>query len=224
VIIALVRDRIIDNPRREVAVQGQGKIFVKQDTAQITLSVSVFKKQTPVEAIQEGSERINKIIDTLKSLGIQDKDMQTIAFNLTPEYTYDKGISILSGYSLTQQLKVKIRDIQKLGQIIQDSVSAGANQVSDAEFVVDDLEGARQQARILAVEQVKQKAKAMAASSGIRLGKVVGFWEDTAPTPPLYGGYGGMGGGTVDKVAQSPSTPPGQNEIVVNVSLNYEVK
>lgn len=225
VIVALVRERIIDNPHREVAVQGEGRVFIKPDIAQVTLAVSIFKKPSPADAIKEGADKINAVTGKLKTLGVEEKDIQTTTFNLNPEYSYDKGVSSIVGYSLNQQLRVKVRKIDTLGQVLQSAVDVGANQIGDVQFVIDDIESARQLARDKAIDQAKQKAKAVANASGIRLGKVVGFFEDSTPPSPITYGYG-MGGNaaTADKVSLAPSTPPGENEIVVDVTLNYEIK
>lgn len=223
VLIAILRDRIVNYPRREISVTGQGKIFVKPDIAQITLALNVFKKPTPAEALKEASEKTQKIIAKISELGVEAKDIQTANFNLNPEHEFTQGINRVAGFNLNQQLKIKVRNLDNTGKIIEAGVSEGSNQVGDVQFIVDDMEKAKQEARLEAVLKAKQKAQGMAKATGIKLGKVVGFWENIIPPSDFYPlGIGGMGGEATIKTA--PPVPTGQNEIIVEVSLSYEVK
>ena len=222
VLVAILRDRIVNYPRREISVAGQGRIFVKPDIAQVTLAVNVFKKRTAAEAVKESAEKINKILAKIRELGIDDKDIQTTTYNLNPEYESSSGKSSIAGYTLNQQIKIKVRNLENVGKVIEATVGEGANQIGNVEFVVDDLEKLRGIARAKAIEQAKEKAKTMAALSEIKLGKVVGLWENTPSIPGPYP-FEGMGGGEVS-FKGIPALPQGQNEIIVEVTLNYEVK
>lgn len=225
ILISILRDRIVNYPRREISVSGQGRVFVKPDVAQITLAVNVFKKLSAGEALKESSEKINRVISKLKELGVEDKDAQTTNFSLNPEYEFAAvtGKNKITGYSLKQELKIKIRNFNNIGKVIEKTIEEGVNQVGDIQFVIDDPEKARKEARLKAIENAEEKAREMADATGIKLGKAVGFWENISYPPiDFYSAKEGLGG---DAPIRAQSTlPAGQNEVIVEINLSYEVK
>ncbi|MFZ5559403.1 MAG: SIMPL domain-containing protein [Patescibacteria group bacterium] len=203
--------------RDTISIQGQGKVYAKPDIAIINLSVITEGKY--IKDVQDRNTRkMNGVIDFLKSFGIEEKDIKTINYNIYPKYVYQEGVvPWISGYEINQTLEVKIRNLEKIGEILEKSVSAGINQVSSLRFWVDKDEDLKEQARKLAIEDAKKKADKLASNLGIKLVKLTGFTEDTGYYPvPLY--REGIGGG-----GETPTIETGENEIIVNVSLIYEI-
>ena len=163
---------------------------------------------------------MNKVIDFLKGFGIEDKDIKTINYNIYPRYNYEnRVIPQIIGYEITQTLEVKVRNLEKVGDILDKSVGAGINQVSSLRFWIDKDEDLKADARKLAIEDAKKKAGTLASNLGIKLVKLTGFTEDTGYYPvPMYKEAVGMGGG-----GEAPNIQIGENEIIVNVSLIYEI-
>ncbi len=204
-----------------ISITGEGKVFVKPDIGKINLAVMT-ESATVEKAQTDATERINKIFESLKKNRVEEKDIKTTNYSIYPQYDYNEGKSRLRGYQVSQNLDVKIRDLAKIGSIITDASTAGANQVGNLEFTTEDPMATQAQARTKAIEDAKKKAEELASKLGVRLGKVVGFSESGAMPPPIFYGYG-MGGDVATKAAP-PAVPTGENEVVVNVNVIYQIK
>jgi len=205
--------------RNTISVQGQGKVYAKPDIAIVNLSVITEGKY--LKDVQErNTKKMNGVIDFLKGFGIEEKDIKTINYNIYPKYVYQEGVvPWISGYEINQTLEVKIRNLDKVGELLEKSVSAGINQVSSLRFWVDKDEELKEQARKLAIEDAKKKAEKLAADLGIKLVKLIGFNEETGYySVPIYREGAGIGGG-----GEAPKIETGENEIIINVSLIYEI-
>lgn len=215
------------NYPREITVSAEGKTAVVPDIALIKIGVTS-EGQKIEKIIKENTDKINAILKEVKALGIAEKDLETISYSLSPRYEWtDKGERVSKGYALNQEIKVKIRDFDNIGNILEKSASLGANLIGDLAFTVDDPEAVREQAVEKAIEKAKAKAKIIAEKSGLRLGRVINMYEDYYSSPVAYEskmmmseGIGGMGGG----VSAAPEIQPGQQEITVKVNLVYQVK
>ena len=213
------RDAVYGNM---ISFTGEGKVYAKPDIALITLSV-VTDGATVASVQDKNTKKMNSVIDFLKKSGIEDKDIKTTNYQLYPQYNYNYNSSKVPqiiGYQITQSVEVKIRNLDKVGEILEGSVDAGVNQVFSLYFKVDQDEALKSQARELAITDAKKKAVETAQQLGIRLGKLSGFTEGSSyPTPyPVYEKAAGMGGG-----GATPDIQTGENEILVNVTLTYEI-
>ncbi|MFA6428728.1 MAG: SIMPL domain-containing protein [Candidatus Buchananbacteria bacterium] len=227
VIVALLRDRLVSNNQWTVSVNGRGRVLIKPDLAVINLGVDTFKVSTAKEALAQNSVKMNKISAKLKELGIAEMDIKTTNYNLSPVYEVFDGRSRPTGYTVNQQLTIKVRDLTKVGVIIEAVTNEGANQIGEVSFTVDNLEAVKDEARLLAIADAKAKAGKLAQTAGVRLGKTVGFWENyvSGSEADVYG-KGGIGGGMAVNQA-SISLPPvsgGQLEVIVEMSLTYKIK
>ena len=131
---------------------------------------------------------------------------------------YYSGKRTLVGYEIRQSLEVKIRDMSKIGTILDKGVQAGANDVSNLRFTIDNEEELKKQARGQAVEKAKNKAKELSSQLGVSLGKIVSFSENYN-TPYYKGMYIGEGMGGADV----PSIEAGENKITIAVTITYEI-
>jgi len=206
---------------KTISVQGQGKVYAKPDIAIVDLSVVT--DGTNLKTVQDkNSAKMNKVTEFLKGFGIEEKDIKTINYQIYPRYNYEnRVIPQIIGYEITQALEVKIRALDKIGDILDKSVSAGINQVSSLRFWVDKDEDLKEQARKLAIDDAKKKADKLASNLGIKLVKLTGFTEETGYYPvPIYAKEaGGVGGGG----ETTPNIQTGENEITINVILIYEI-
>ena len=166
---------------------------------------------------------MNNIISFLKNdLKIADKDLKTTGYNIYPQYEYTKdGKRIFLGYRITQTLEVKIRDLSKVGDVLEGTVDKGTNEIGSLQFTNDDLERIKVEARKLAIDNATEKSKTLTSQLGVKLGKIVSFSEGTLwPTPvPYLKEAVGVGGGEI-----APQIETGENEINVNVSITYEIE
>ena len=204
---------------RTIAISADGKVTVTPDTAKISFSV-VTDGQTAEEVQQKNTEAMNKVIDYIKSNGVEAADIKTTNYNLYPRYDYINGKQTPAGYNLNQTLEVKIRNLTKVGQILTGAITRGANQVSGVEYTVDDPDAFRAQARAQAFGKAQAKAKELIKLMGVRLGQVQTFSESVSGGPPIYfeKAYGLGGGGP------TPETQPGSQEITVTVSVVFEIR
>ena len=211
--------------KNTISVSGTGEIWAKPDLALIDFSV-VGEKKTVIEAMAENTKKMNSVIEAIKSQGVEEKDLKTTNFSISPRYEwYEKSEiyparkRVLVGYEVNQTLQVKIRDLTKIGNIIQVATKAGANQVGDLRFTIDKQDELKSQARKEAIEKAKVMAKEIAGQLGVKLVKITNFSENaTAPIPYPYFMERAMGGG-----AETPQIQTGENKIEVQVSITYEI-
>ncbi|PIT90476.1 MAG: hypothetical protein COU22_01965, partial [Candidatus Komeilibacteria bacterium CG10_big_fil_rev_8_21_14_0_10_41_13] len=135
-IISLIRERIVNPYRYQISFTAEGTAFIKPDIAQITLGVKTERQPKAVDAVKENTKMMNEIISVIKEQGVEEKDIKTTSYNLNPAYDYEpqSGRSVLRGYEIYQNVTVKIRDLDKIGAIIEASTGAGANQVGNINF------------------------------------------------------------------------------------------
>lgn len=202
-----------------ISVSGEGKILAKPDIGRISIAVTNEAKSVG-EAQGQSTAAINKIVAFLAASKIDDKDIKTTNYSINPVYDYYKGKQTLRGYQVSQNLEIKIRDLAKAGDIIAGAAENGANMLGGLSFTIDDPEAIKEQARQKAVANAREKAKALASGLNVKLGKLINYSESGA-TPIYYGRALGMGG-AVESAA--PAIPAGENEIIIDVSLTYEIK
>lgn len=203
-----------------ISVSGEGKTVAKPDIGQVSLSV-ISDAATVAAAQKDNSDKMNKVTQAMKTAGIKEEDLKTTSYSIMPRYQYTSGRSDIIGYEAVQTLDVKIRDLSKVGDILSQAATAGANQVGSLSFTFDKPEEIQSQARQEAIAQAKKKAGDLASSLGVNLGKITSFYESSGGQPiPMYSAesaYGKGGGGG------APDIQTGQNEIIINVTISYEI-
>jgi hypothetical protein len=209
------------NNVNQISFAGEGKVYIKPDIAFVDVSVVTQGEQ--IKDVQDANtKKMNKVINFLKDSGIDEKDIKTTNYNLYPQYTYENNkIPQIMGYQINQTLNIKIRNLDKIGTILEGGVNVGINQVDSLYFGVENDEELKEQARKMAIDDAKKKAEILASQLGVRLIKITGFSDNTVGYPvPMYDakGYGVGGGG------ETPNIQTGQNEITVNVTITYEIK
>ena len=213
-------------PSRNISVAAEGKVVVSPDIA--TLSFSVVSEGADPAKIQEANNvKINDAINFLKTSGVDSKDIKTAGYNLQPKYTYDEKTrrSYISGYTLTQTVFVKMRDLGKVGVILSGLPARGINEISGLTFSIEDQDKFLNEARAEAFTKAKAKAEAMAKAAGVSIKKVISFNEYGGgyPYPIMYAEKSlGMGGDAV-RPATAPVIEPGSQEVTVQVTVIYEI-
>lgn len=218
-----------------INVTGKGEVFAKPDIATFTFSVTA-KEADASTAKSKSAETTNAILAYLKEKGVEDRDVKTQYYNLSPRYEYPReicpvgsycppGEPKLVGYEVTQSILVKVRKTDDAGMLLSGIAELGATNVSGLSFTIDDEESIKAEARDAAIKDAQEKAQKLAADLGVRLVRMTGYWENEGPMP--YYGYG-MGGAemkTMDAVmAPMPEIPTGENTITSQVNLTYQVR
>jgi hypothetical protein len=208
--------------RNTIVVSGEGKVTAIPDIATIDLGTTT-DRSTVAEAQKENTRIMNAVIQKLGELSVEKKDVQTQNYSISPRYDYNEGRTTLRGYTVSQNLHVKIRNLDRVGDIIGAAGALGVNQIGGISFTIDEPEKLKAEARELALKNAKAKADALAKVVGIKLRRVVSFQESgSEPYPmPMYGLAKadmamGMGGG--------PSVEAGSTDVVVNATVTYEIE
>lgn len=206
------------NIYQTVSFVGEGKIKAAPDTAKAEIGLVTEGKDT-ITVQNENSSKMNAVVKFLKEKGIDEADIKTSNYSLSPKYEYNKGKSSLVGYVLNQNLTVTVRNLDKIGEILDGAVSSGANRIDSVSLFVDKPEELKNKAREEAVRQAKEKAVATSEIAGLRLGRLVGFSEGFSGEPPVFFEAMAKGG-----AASAPQIEPGSQEIKVSITLTYLLK
>jgi len=212
-------------PSRTIVISGDGKATVTPDIAKLSFSV-VSEGPDPTALQSDNSKKMTAAINFVKEKGIDAKDIKTTNYNLSPRYEYDetKRQSFITGYTLTQTVSVKVRDLGKVAEILGGLSSLGINNIGSVSFEVDEPDRYLAEARVEAFGKANKKALEMASLNGVRIKRVVNFSEyQSGPIYPYRSlELAGKGGG--DVVLPVPPIEPGTEEITIQVSVTYEIE
>ncbi len=170
-------------PLAGVTVNGHAEIQVKPDVAYVTLGV-VTQSRDQAEAVRVNATRTQAVTSLLVKSGIPDKDIQTDNYTIDPQYDYRNKPVVLTGYQVTDTLRVTVHNLPKLGIIIDKAVQAGANQANGVTFDLADRSKTQDEALAEAVADARRKADLMAGAAGVALGHLISLTETTSLTQP----------------------------------------
>ncbi len=218
-----------------ITVNGKGEAVSIPDIATFSFSITENAK-TVGEAQKKATDKINSAIKAVKDSGIEEKDIKTLSYNINPHYEYNQGVcttygcppgkSVLSGYDVSQSIEVKIRDLDKAGAIFDTIGSQGVQNVNGLTFSIDDIDTVKAEARNIAIEDAKEKAKTLAKKLGVKLVKITSFYDSSDEVIYPYAREG-MGGDIMTlkaSVSAAPEIPRGEQKITARVSITYEIK
>lgn len=170
---------------RTVTVSASGNVAAEPDEATIATGVSSEAK-TAREALSKNTALMKKVIAELKGQGIEPKDIQTTQFNIEPIYVYPKEGQppVLNGYRAHNMVAVKVRNLDKLGEVLDQLVSAGSNQMNGITFDVSKAETLKDEARKEAIANALRRAKLYAQAAGADVGEIVQISEDVSHSAP----------------------------------------
>lgn len=235
IFVSILREKIVSENNDVTTVTGQGKVSYQSDIAIVTLGVQVDRVSKAQEALGKLNDSMNKVIEATKASGVSAEDIQTQAYSLFPHYDYQitsGGTNVPSGYDANQQIIIKVKGIDLnpslVGSIIESASNAGANQVVGISFDVSNLNELKQKARVEAINDARAKSGGLAKAAGIgKMGRVVSWYENIIKSPDLQNyGYGVGGSDTVlsSKSSVAPQIPSGNQDIIIEIGLNYRIK
>ncbi|HET9614952.1 MAG TPA: SIMPL domain-containing protein [Candidatus Limnocylindrales bacterium] len=167
-----------------ITVSASGKVTIVPDVARVTLGVT-FTRPTVKAARADAASAMTNIIDSVKKLGIADADIQTVGINLYPQYSNTPGR--VTGYSISEQLLITIRDLDKAGDVVDAATAQGATDVNGISFELADPAKAMNDARAAAVTAAQASAQAMASAGHVSLGQIVSISDTNAVVPIPFG-------------------------------------
>lgn len=213
-----------------ITVTGYGEASVAPDVAYVMLGVNTTGPDAE-SAANQNNRRMQAVMDALREQGLEDSDIQTLGFNVWPEDRFDPQTGLPTGeriYHVDNTLQVKVTDLDKVANIIQGGLDAGANNILSLTFTVQDPAAALDEARQKAIEDARQRAQEIAEGLGATLGEPLVISEGGGYYPPIYPGayptpyppyYPGMGGG-----GGVPPIVPGQTIISTTIFVIFTLE
>ena len=202
-------------------ISATGEVSRVPDVAVISAGV-VTRSATAVAALAENATRMERVRAALKRAGIADRDIQTSTVSLNPDYRYaENQPPQLTGYSATNTVNVRFRDIRATGKILDALVAEGANQINGPSLTIDKPEAALDEARTRAIANGRARAELYARSLGMRIVRLLSVSET--------GGYGGgpvpmMARGAIAQMDAKTEVVPGEQQLQVSVNMSFELQ
>lgn len=209
---------------RTLSVNGSGKAFLDPDIAYIYIGVHTEGKDA-AEAVSTNNTQSQRLIEALKSFGIDAKDIQTTNFSIWPQQQYSPdGQQTGTTYVVDNTVYVTLRELDNIGDLLDTAVANGANTINGIQFDVADRTKALSDARKDAITQARAQADELAVAAGVELGQIHSISTYGTNVPgPIYAERGMGGGGAADVAAAVPVSP-GQLVIQVDVTVVFEIQ
>lgn len=212
-------------PTPRIVVSGEGQMSIAPDMAILSLTV-LREAKTARQAVSAGNEAMAAVIAAMKSAGIESRDLQTSGFSISPRYIYpkkstDRQQPEIVAYSVSNTLVVRVRDLEKVGQVLDTSVSLGVNQGGNITFTNDDPSDAITQARKNAVADAMDKAATLSAAAGIAIGRILEVSEQSrrpSPQPIMQARAMAM------EASDAVPVQSGENTYRVQVNMTFAIE
>ncbi len=220
---APLQQAAVTDPNTGISITGQGTVNIKPNIGIATMGVDI-TATTLDQATSQASTKMQAVIDKIKSLGVDAKDIQTVNYSVYPITSQKGGTSdntppAITGYHVSNQVRVTVRKIDDLGKIMDSAVQAGANNIYGVSFSVDDMTPYQVQARAAAVKDAQDKAAQLAKTAGIQVGPILQITESSSNPRPLPA--------AADFRAASGAAVPletGEMQVMVMVNVRFAIK
>ncbi|MBO1749540.1 SIMPL domain-containing protein [Stenotrophomonas indicatrix] len=173
-------------------------------------------------AMRQNAQQMDKVLAAIKAAGIAERDVQTSGVSLNPQYRYaDNEAPKITGYQASNTVSLKVRDIAKLGKVLDALAAQGANQINGPQFEIDQPEPVYDEARLAALKKAQARAQTYANSLGLQVRRIVSISENAGggfrPMPMMRAQAAGM--------AMDKATPvaPGESTVSVNLDVVFEL-
>jgi len=172
-----------------IQITGEGEVHVAPDMAIVDLTV-LREADTAREALSANNTAMRQVLEAMKEAGIAERDLQTSGINIRPRFRHPAKDNNLKepkiiGYTVTNSVTVRVRDLKIVGHVLDKSVTLGVNQGGNLRFVNNDTKSVMQEARKLAVADALERARTLAEAAGIKLGRVVQMSEQSHRPRPI---------------------------------------
>jgi uncharacterized protein YggE len=215
----------IESPEEPVAgvtVSGEGRVSAPPDLAKLSLGVTVLAASV-AQARDQAAASLEAMVQTLRDNGVDEDDIQTQQLSIYPEYDFQDGSQTLRGFRVSNTLDVKVREIDRTGEIVDDAVAAGGDTttINSLTFTIDDPRGLQDQARAAAVEDARVKAETIARAAEVDVGDPISITESgVAPVPPIFAERDVA----LDQAAGATPIEPGELDVVVTLSVTFDLQ
>jgi len=212
---------VVGPPPWLITMQGRGEVRARPDMAIVSLGV-VRQADTARDALDANNQAMQAVLQSLKSQGFEDRDIQTSNFSVAPRYDFSRPGSPpkLDGYEVSNQVTVTVRDLSKLGGLLDQAVSDGSNQIYGVAFAIAAPEPLADAARKLAFEDALRKANLYADAAKVKIGPITRIEEQGGYRPPQPYVK------SMRMAAEASQVPIAQGEqsIEIDVSVSWEIR
>ncbi len=215
----VAQSQVTNEPVPQITVVGRGETKISPDRANIQISVQT-RAATAGAAGAANATRQRAVLDALRKLGLSDDQLSTTGYNVHPEYRYEPNRNpTIIGYSATNTVVAEVRDLAKVGSVIDAALGAGANLISSLNFYASNIQQARQAAITAAIQAARAEAEVGARAAQGQLGGLleltIGAYYAPPPRPMMMMAK--------TDAAQSSETPvqPGQETVTVEVTTRW---
>jgi uncharacterized protein YggE len=222
-----VLDAASDNePYPRILVTGQGAVDVAPDMAVLVLTVTR-EAETARAALDANSSAMSEVLKAMQAQGIAERDLQTANFSIQPKYTRPPRQSSgameaprIVGYTVRNSLSVRIRDISRVGVVLDKSVTLGVNEGGSIMFSNDDPSEAMTRARVEAMQEATAKAKTLAGAAGVKVGRVLEISEQSYSPRPMNMARAEM---AMARSADAVPVATGESTYKVTVNVSFAI-
>lgn len=189
-----------------------------------TMSTGVVTQAADANAaMRDNAVQMDRMMAALRTAGIAARDIQTSGINLNPQYKYAENMPpVIVGYQASNTVNVKVRELAKLGKVLDTLVAQGANQINGPSFGIDKPEAAFEEARLAAVKKAQAQAQTYANALGLQVKRIISISEGGASLPrpvPMMRMMAAADAG----YAKETSVAPGESSVSVSVEMVFEL-
>lgn len=207
-----------------LTAEGVGAAMGTPDTAIINIGVTS-RAETPSEALEANSNDMQSVIDTIRAAGVDESDISTSGFSISPVYANtsssarpieggDNQQAGIVGYTVTNQVTVRIRDLDSSGGVLDQVVAAGANQINGIRFDFAEPQPMQDEAMANAIADARRKAEIMAEAAGVELIRIISVSAYGSNPQPQF---------DMMRAANSVPIVAGEQAITANATVTYEI-
>jgi len=211
---------------RSLMINGNGIAYAQPDIAYVNISVHT-ESETAVTAVNMNNTNAQKVLKALTDMGVAAKDLRTTNFSIAALQRTNPTTGEMIGtyYAVDNSIIVTVRDLPKLGSLLDKAIQAGANAISNIQFDVADDAAALKEARDKAMQNALQQAGEMAKAAGFNLGDIQTInYSENIPVFNSYSSFSGGKGGGAGVRADAVPVNPGQLTFNATVSITYAIK
>jgi uncharacterized protein YggE len=222
------------NQNNTITVDGDAEVFSVPNIATISFSVRA-ENLDLVKAQEEAETKVSTAVEAIKALGVEEKDIQTTYYNANPRYEWDNkcgqygcetGDRKLVGYEVSETITIKVRDLAKASPAIGALGTSKVTDIQGPSFGIEDRDALMQEARKEAIKEAKEKAKVLADELGVKLGRIVSYYDggNGYPVPMSAKAETDMAVSNEARGGAAPTIVAGENRIYSSVTIVYKIK
>lgn len=202
--------------QRSITVAGSGTVAMTPDTARVNVGVEATGANL-TEVFENANEQMDSVFQAVEEFGIPDDQVEMTQFSIFVERNRESESNEITGYTVRNSAEITVSEIDRLPDLIATTVDAGANQVGNIRFTIEDRGSLIEDARELAMDDARQRAEHLAELAGVTLGSPMSIIETSGPVPLAHTGQ-------EDIEAAAPPIEPGQQQVTVGVTVTYAME